>query len=549
MNNLILLAGGFDIFSSYGMIISASVIVILSYFFNIIAKKTNIPSVLLLILTGILIKLGMDAMHIEEIDFFPILEVLGIVGLIMIVLEAALDLELRKDKLPIIWRAMVVAFIGVLVCAFGIAFLIQFFIEVDYFRALIYATPLAIMSSAIIIPSVGNLEEEKKEFMIYESTLSDILGIMFFYFLIGIHESGSIGAASFAFTSNLVLTILESLVVSYILVLIFQNITAHVKLFLLIAILLLLYSVGKLMHLSPLLIILIFGIVLTNDEIFFRGPLEKLIKRDKVKAIEEDFYIVTIETAFLIRTFFFVIFGITISLSSLLSIEVLIISLLIILLIYVSRYLSLLLVSGGKSVFPQLFIAPRGLITILLFFAIPKALEIDEFNSGILLFIILVSSLVMTFGLIFDARSGDKLAAAIGDAPIRIDELGNDSPIGETNVQDGSDSHISETNVQDGSDSHISETNVQDGSDSDIGETNVQDESDSPIGETNVQDVNDSSIGETDVQDGSDSDIGETNVQDGSDSPVGEKDSGFFGGFDGDGGVSDGNGNVDVDKH
>jgi len=430
MNNLILLSGGFDIFSSYGMIISASLIVILSYFFNIIAKKTNIPSVLMLIFTGILIKLGMDAMHIEEIDFFPILEVLGIVGLIMIVLEAALDLELRKDKLPIIWRAMVVALLGLLICAFGIAFIIQFFIEVDYFRALIYATPLAIMSSAIIIPSVGNLVEDKKEFMIYESTFSDILGIMLFYFLIGVHESGSMGAASFDFASSLVLTILVSLAASYLLVLVFQNITAHVKLFLLIAILLLLYSVGKLMHLSPLLIILIFGMVLTNEQIFFRGPLEKWIKRDKVKHIEEDFYIITIETAFLIRTFFFVIFGITISLSSLLSFEVLIVSLLIILLIYAGRYLSLMLVSRG-NVLPQLFIAPRGLITILLFFAIPKALEIEDFDSGILLFIILVSSLVMTLGLISDARSGDKIAMSIGDSPVRID----------TDGHDGNDSH------------------------------------------------------------------------------------------------------------
>ena len=40
---------------------------------------------------------------------------------------------------------------------------------------------------------------------------------------------------------------------------VFQNITGNVKLFLLIATLLLLYAVGKMFHLSSLLIILVFG--------------------------------------------------------------------------------------------------------------------------------------------------------------------------------------------------------------------------------------------------------------------------------------------------
>ena len=87
-----------EVFNSYLFIIAVSVIIILSYFFNILSKKTNVPSVLLLILTGVLIKLGMSFFDIKSINLFPVLEVLGIVGLIMLVLEAALDLELKKEK-------------------------------------------------------------------------------------------------------------------------------------------------------------------------------------------------------------------------------------------------------------------------------------------------------------------------------------------------------------------------------------------------------------------------------------------------------------------
>ena len=51
----------------------------------------------------------------------------------------------------------------------------------------------------------------------------------------------------------------------------FFNITGHVKLFLLMAILLLLYAVGKMFHLSSLVMILIFGVILNNYKLFFSG--------------------------------------------------------------------------------------------------------------------------------------------------------------------------------------------------------------------------------------------------------------------------------------
>ena len=80
-----------EMINPYWAIIGLSLIIILSYFFHIISKKTNIPSVLMLIVLGIILKFALDAVGGGSINFFPILEVLGIVGLIMIVLEAALE--------------------------------------------------------------------------------------------------------------------------------------------------------------------------------------------------------------------------------------------------------------------------------------------------------------------------------------------------------------------------------------------------------------------------------------------------------------------------
>ncbi len=50
-------------------------------------------------------------------------------GLIMIVLEAALDLKLKRRKWPIIWKSFVIAFFSLVSSSLLIAWLIQGFIQ------------------------------------------------------------------------------------------------------------------------------------------------------------------------------------------------------------------------------------------------------------------------------------------------------------------------------------------------------------------------------------------------------------------------------------
>ena len=393
-----------EILSPYNLIIAASAIIILSFIFGEIARKTNIPSVLMLIVLGILLKLGLDKMALGGLDFFPILELLGIVGLIMIVLEAALELELKKEKYVPIAQAFGIALVGLLLSAWVAALILQYFIPgMDSNSAWVYATPLSILSSAIIIPSVTGLSENKKEFHIYESTFSDILGIMAFYFLTGQLNEGGHGGGVLVFSGEVLLTVVISLIASYAIVVVFQNIKSHVKLFLLIAVLLLLYSLGKKMHLSSLIIILIFGLVIANMKLFFTGKLKEWLHLERAHHVYEGLHVITGETAFVVRTFFFVVFGLTISLASLANFNVAMVSLLIIISIYLIRY-AILRLAIGKDIFPQLFIAPRGLITILLFYAIPAEAVVEGFEPGILLFIIIGTSLIMTFAMVYDKR-------------------------------------------------------------------------------------------------------------------------------------------------
>jgi NhaP-type Na+/H+ or K+/H+ antiporter len=408
-----------EIFSSYNLIIGASVIIILSFLFGELSKRTNVPSVLMLIVLGILLKYGLDAAGAGDFDLIPILEVIGTVGLIMIVLEAALELELERDKLVPIAKAFTIALICLLGSTYIASLILQFFLpDMTSSQAFLYATPISILSSAIIIPSVNGLRPDKKEFHIYESTFSDIIGILMFYFLIG--EDGTVGTPVSLF-SNIGITIVVSVIASYALVYLFQQIKSHTKLFLLISVLLLLYALGKKMHLSSLIIILIFGLMIANMELFFKGRLASFLHVEKAKSIYEGLHVITMETAFVVRTFFFVIFGLTISVGSLFNAKVALISLLIIISIYLVRYICLR-VFIGSNIHPQLYIAPRGLVTVLLFYAIPENALYPGFEPGILLFIILGTSVIMTYALIKDKNKSMQSINEVNANPILTQE-------------------------------------------------------------------------------------------------------------------------------
>jgi len=414
--------------SPYNLIIVASIIVIISFLFNGISKKTNIPSVLMLIALGIILKYVLEFIGEDNIDFFASLEILGIIGLIMIVLEAALELKLKREKLVPILKSMAIALIGLVASAWVTAEILYHFIDgMTMESAWLYATPLSVLSSAIIIPSVSGLSETKKEFHIYESTFSDIIGIMMFYFLTGnLNPVEGVGNGVAGFAGNIGLTIVISIIASYAIILIFQQIKSQAKQFLLIAVLLLLYALGKKLHLSSLIIILIFGLIIANMNLFFGGFLSKYLNKERAEQIYHELHIITLETAFVVRTFFFVIFGITIVISSLFSINVAVTSILIIASIYLIRFI-ILRVFFGSDILPQLFIAPRGLITILLFYAIPEEAQITTFDSGILLFVIIGTSLIMTAAMIKDKRKMKTLLDEIDDEIDIWDKLNDET--------------------------------------------------------------------------------------------------------------------------
>ena len=398
------------------ILIVLPLLIIFSYLFDIFARRTKFPSVILLVLTGIILRFFSSYSGYSNFEFLDsLVPVLGTIGLILIVLEAALELEIKKEKAQIIIKGFLAALVILIINIVLVSIFFNQVIGLEYSTAVIYAIPLSIISSAVAIPSATGLITNNKEFVVYESTFSDILGIMIFYYCIRQAEKGEafIGLEPiFTLIGQIFLIIGISIVITYLLFQLIQRIEHHVKFFLILALLILAYEIGKdFLKLPSLVLIFIFGIFLSNFTNLIPKSLKKYIKTDDIKKSDlHEFHLLTAESTFLVRTFFFLFFGFSIPLESFVEFEPYIIGATVLLIMYGVRYFYLALVLNDEESKPLLYFSPRGLITILLFLSISdydiqKSNIVDE---KVLLVIIIASMLIMIQGSIKRVKKEDE---------------------------------------------------------------------------------------------------------------------------------------------
>ena len=398
------------------ILIVLPLLIIFSYLFDIFARRTKFPSVILLVLTGIILRFFSSYSGYNNFEFLDsLVPVLGTIGLILIVLEAALELEIKKEKAQIIVKGFLAALVILVINIVLVSIFFNQVIGLEYSTSVIYAIPLSIISSAVAIPSATGLITNNKEFVVYESTFSDILGIMIFYYCIRQAEKGEafIGLEPiFTLIGQIFLIIGISIVITYLLFQLIQRIEHHVKFFLILALLILAYEIGKdFLKLPSLVLIFIFGIFLSNFTNLIPKSLKKYIKTDDIKKSDlHEFHLLTAESTFLVRTFFFLFFGFSIPLESFVEFEPYIIGATVLLIMYGVRYFYLALVLNDEESKPLLYFSPRGLITILLFLSISdydiqKSNIVDE---KVLLVIIIASMLIMIQGSIKRTKKEDE---------------------------------------------------------------------------------------------------------------------------------------------
>ena len=402
---------------TYSTLILLGSLVIFSYLFDIFSRRTRIPSVLLLLSLGVLLRYVSISLDLPVYNFSNSLPLLGTVGLILIVFEGALGLKYEAGKIRLIRNAFGAALFILILTTVAIAFLFFHFTQQPFHLCLLNAVPFSVISSSIAIPSVGSLQISKKEFIIYESSFSDILGIMAFNLLLA-NDTISAGTLGH-FGLDIVLVILLSLVCCFVFLFIMGRVTHHVKFFLIISALVLVYAIGKQLHLSTLIVVLAFGLFLENSELVARflsnvPALNKFSYRMIYPALRNDLkglHQLSAESAFLLRTFFFLVFGYTLNFDNLFRSEVFLYGIGIMLLVYLIRWVYLRIIARAH-LWPELMISPRGLISVLLFLSIPADKLLTSYGDGILLLTIILSGLLMTIGLLATGKnpteSGDE---------------------------------------------------------------------------------------------------------------------------------------------
>lgn len=377
------------------IIITFCSLLLVAYLFDLTSSKTKIPSVIFLLLLGWIARQLTHFFEIKLPDFSSILPVLGTVGLILIVLEGSLELELNKSKFRLIKKSMAGAIIPVFAMAFLLAFLFQYYGGFSFKDNLTNAIPFCVISSAIAITSVRNLSKTDKEFIIYESSFSDIIGVIFFNF---IALNSNFNVHSFA---HFGLQILSITVISFVatigLSLLLSKIEHNIKFVPIILLVILIYAFSHEYDLPALLFIMLFGLFLGNLDEMKRFKWIKRFKPAELDKEVEKFKELTVEASFLLRSLFFLLFGFLIETKEILNHETFIWSIVIVGIIFLFRAIQLLL--SKLPLMPLLFIAPRGLVTILLFLSIPSGQQILLVNKSLIIQVILLTALIMMVGL------------------------------------------------------------------------------------------------------------------------------------------------------
>lgn len=377
------------------IIITICCLLLIAYLFDLTSSRTKIPSVILLLILGWGARQMTDLLGFQLPDLSSILPILGTIGLILIVLEGSLELEFNKSKVKLINKSFWGSLIPMLGIAFSLAYLFQYFGQFSFKARLTNAIPFCVISSAIAIPSVRNLSSSDREFVIYESSLSDILGVLLFDFIafndnFNIYSFGHFGL-------QVVIIVVVSFIATIGLSMLLSRIEHHIKFVPIILLVILIYAVSKTYHLPALIFILLFGLFIGNLRGLKRFSWIRRLKLDELDKEVKKFRELTIEAAFLIRALFFILFGYLIETADVINTETSIWALGIVFSIFIFRAIQLKL--SKLPLKPLVFVAPRGLITILLFLSIAETEVISLVNKSLIIQVIVLTSLTMMVGL------------------------------------------------------------------------------------------------------------------------------------------------------
>lgn len=395
-------------------ILAASALLLLAYVLDIVGRRLRLPAVVLLIATGIVGRQVLDSVGLAFDWVDPIVPIVGTVGLILIVLEGALDLDVTRERTRLIVTSATAATLGFVLVLAGLTALFAATLPFTPAVAVLAAIPFAVISSAVAIPSATGLPAQPREFVIYESSLSDILGVLVFYSWLG--ADGAVARFAEELLGGGALSLVAAAGAAVGLYVLINRTEGHVRFLPMLAGLVCLYAIGKALHLSPLVLVLVCGLLLNNPHLIEWLPRVRAIAHPEYDRTLKEFKGLVAELTFATKSFFFLLLGYWTELAEMKVWQAWALAAGAVLLIYSSRYAVLRLLRQPDAN-RLLWIAPRGLITVLLFIGAAETRKVDAFPFGAVMLVVLATSSLTAL-----AHRGRAPATAPAPAPELLPE-------------------------------------------------------------------------------------------------------------------------------
>ncbi|MCC6544961.1 MAG: cation:proton antiporter [Nitrospirae bacterium] len=396
----------------------AGLIIIIGFFGGVSFERTKIPDVLVLL--GIGVVLGPLFGLVDPKNLTRFAEYFGSLALMIILFEGGMDMDLKK-LMKEFGTASLLVMLSFVLSTLSIAGFLFFIESWDILRSLLLGTILGCTSAAIVIPVIGmmSLKEEIKTILSVESAFSDVFAVIFTVSLIEFVQLETKGidapfrAVASSFSIAIVLGVASGLFWLKILDIFKDRKYSYMTT---LAAMLIVYALVNFLGGSGPISILIFGIILGNCT-----DLAGFLKLKTCSLVDVSIKFLHGEVTFFIRTFFFVYMGMMISFS-LISRDFLALSLALVLIILLVRYISVFVIAlffqeKKRDRFVMLSMLPRGLASAVLA-TLPATANIigTEHFTDYTFAVIVMTNILMTTGVFFVSRkNGHPLLKAGGN--------------------------------------------------------------------------------------------------------------------------------------
>jgi NhaP-type Na+/H+ and K+/H+ antiporter len=246
-----------------------------------------------------------------------------------------------------------------------------------------------VISSAVAIPSAAGLDPASREFVVYESAVSDIVGVLVFYAWLEAH--GDVAGFAGSLFGGGAISLLAAAAAAIGLLYLINRVDGHVRFLPLLAGLILLYALGKAAHLSPLILVLVCGLLLNNHRLLDRVPPLRKLVRDGYEETLDEFKGLVAELTFAVKSFFFLMLGYWTDVQHMTEWQAWAVAGAVLVTIYPVRHAVLRLLGQGDTA-RLTWLAPRGLITVLLFLAAAESGTLGSFPFGAVMLVVLLTA-------------------------------------------------------------------------------------------------------------------------------------------------------------